>query len=641
MSDDADIIGIDLGTTQSLVGVVEAGFPILLADDRGSRMTRSVVAYDKVAASPMVGDEAWRHRIMEAPRTVISIKRLIGRRVNDSNFPVRPSSTGGGHPESGGGSAGFSPAYPQPQLGSVRVAPGPDGSLGVVIDDRWRSPVEVSAEILRHLKGVAEAGLGRPVSRAVITVPAYFNDAQRQATREAGRLAGLTVERILNEPTAAALAYGLDKLGERSRIAVYDLGGGTFDVSILELNQGIFQVLATHGDTQLGGDDIDRLLVQWLGEALSQSPGIPSAKEPDLLTPQEQARLLDAAMEAKHALSFADQYEIRLPFWRGTSSFTTILTRAEFEVLIRPTLERTRGLCRKAMVDAGVTPSDLSAAVLVGGSTRIPLVRQLAAEIFEREPDTSQHPDETVALGAVIQAGILSGSLRRVVLLDVTPLSLGLETFGGLMNVILPRNTTIPARAGEMFTNAVTDQPGMQIRILQGEREMARDNWTLGEFEVHFEKGPKGSARVGVQFSIDADGILTVLARDTKSGQDQIVEIRHAAVDVTESKVEEMISQSVDHAFADMSERQLAEATLKSHELLEAVAAALPLAGDALDGAARAQITTCTDEVTAALAAAELRRLKAANQALDAATETLAAIIVERAMEEALERKLS
>jgi molecular chaperone DnaK len=267
-------------------------------------------------------------------------------------------------------------------------------------------------------------------------------------------------------------------------------------------------------------------------------------------------------------------------------------------------------------------------------------VRQIAGEIFGREPDTSQHPDETVALGAVIQAGILSGALRQVVLLDVTPLSLGIETFGGLMNVILPRNTTIPARAGELFTNAVTDQPGMRIRVLQGEREMARDNWTLGEFEVDFEKGPKGSARVGVQFEIDADGILKVLARDTKTGQDKVVEIRHAAVDVTEAKVEEMISQSVDHAFADMTERQLAEASLKSRELLEAVAGALPQAGDALDAVAREHIATGVAEVKAALAAGELRRLKAANAALDAATETLAAVLVERAMEEALARRM-
>lgn len=513
------------------------------------------------------------------------------------------------------------------------VRAGEDGSLGVVVDGVWRSPVEVSAAILRRLKAVAETALERPVSRAVITVPAYFNDAQRQATKEAGRRAGLTVERILNEPTAAALAFGLDKLGERSRVAVYDLGGGTFDVSILELNEGIFQVLATHGDTRLGGDDADALLAHWLAGEMD-----PAGWEG--MTALERARVLEVSIEAKHALSSLEEVEVRLPFWRGAASFVRMVRRGEFEVLIQPLVDRTRGLCRRAMADAGVKREDLGAAVLVGGSTRIPLVRKTAGEIFGREPDTSQHPDETVALGAVIQAGILSGSLRKMVLLDVTPLSLGIETFGGLMNVILPRNTAIPARAGEMFTNAVTDQPGMRLRVLQGEREMARDNWTLGEFEVDFEQGPKGSARVGVQFEIDADGILTVLARDTKTGQDKVVEIRHAAVDVTEAKVEEMIAQSVDHAFEDMTERQLAEASLKSRELLEAVAGALPQAGDALDAAARDKIAVGVAEVEAALAAGELRRLKAANAALDAATETLAAVLVERAMEEAMERRL-
>ncbi len=614
MSLDADIIGIDLGTTQSLVGVVESGFPILLADERGSRMTRSVVYYGRDGAEGVVGEEAWRRRVTEGERTVVSVKRLMGRRAGEGGALT----DGGGKAEGGTG---------------PEVRAGADGTLGVVVDGTWRSPVEVSAAVLRRLKAVAEAALERPVSRAVITVPAYFNDAQRQATKEAGRLAGLMVERILNEPTAAALAFGLDKLGERSRVAVYDLGGGTFDVSILELNEGIFQVLATHGDTRLGGDDADALLAHWMAGGMEAAGW-------EGMTALERGRVLEAAIEAKHALSSADEVEVRLPFWREAQSFVRTVKRGEFEDLIRPLMERTRNLCRRAMADAGVNPGDLSAAVLVGGSTRIPLVRKTAGEIFQREPDTSQHPDETVALGAVIQAGILSGSLRKLVLLDVTPLSLGIETFGGLMNVILPRNTTIPARAGELFTNAVTDQPGMRIRVLQGEREMARDNWTLGEFDVVFDKGPKGSARVGVQFEIDADGILTVLARDTKTGQDKIVEIRHAAVDVTESKVEEMIAQSVDHAFEDMTERQLAEASIKSRELLEAVAAALPQAGEALDEAARKRIADSAAEVESALAAGELRRLKTANAALDAATETLAAALVERAMEEAMARRL-
>ncbi|MDB6069415.1 MAG: dnaK, partial [Verrucomicrobiales bacterium] len=616
-------IGIDLGTTQSLVGVVDAGFPILLADAQGSRMTRSVVYYGGAEAAPVVGAEAWRRRVTEGARTVVSVKRLIGRRAGDHAMEDgKPDRGSDGEPEAGGRFGGMGP----------EVRAGADGSLGIVMDGVWRSPIEISAAILRRLKEVAEAALERPVARAVITVPAYFNDAQRQATREAGRLAGLKVERILNEPTAAALAFGLDKLGGRSRVAVYDLGGGTFDVSILELNDGIFQVLATHGDTRLGGDDFDLLLAQWLASELE---GGWSG-----LTSLERARFLESAVEAKHALSFQEEVEVRLPFWRGAESFVRTVTRREFEKLIKPLLERTGKLCRKAMSDAGLTPADLSAAVLVGGSTRLPAVREIAAEIFGREPDTSRHPDETVALGAVIQAGILSGAMRRVVLLDVTPLSLGIETFGGLMNVILPRNTTIPAKAGELFTNAVTDQPGMRIRVLQGEREMARDNWTLGEFEVGFEKGPKGSARVGVQFSIDADGILTILARDTKTGLDKVVEIRHAAVDVSEAKVGEMIAQSVDHAFEDMTERQWAEAALKSRELLDAVAGALPLAGDALDDSARGEIRQGVAGVEAALEAGDLRRLKTANATLDEATETLAAILVEQAMDAAVAKKM-
>lgn len=613
MSAESDVIGIDLGTTQSLVGVVDSGFPILLADRRGSRLTRSVVYYGAGGAAPVVGEEAWRRRVTEGDRTVVSVKRLMGRRVGEAL---------------GAEGAG------ERALGGVAVAAGMGGTLGVVVDGQWRSPVEVSADILRHLKGVAEAALERSVERAVITVPAYFNDAQRQATREAGRLAGLKVERILNEPTAAALAFGLDKLEGRSKVAVYDFGGGTFDVSILELNEGIFQVLATLGDTRLGGDDLDAVLAGWLAEQMDGGLGWEGMSE------LERARVLEAAGEAKLALSTAEEVEVVLPFWRAGRSFARSVRREEFEALIRPLVERTGGLCRRAMVDAGVRPEDLSAAVLVGGSTRIPLVRQVAGDVFERAPDTSQHPDETVALGAVIQGGILSGSLRRVTLLDVTPLSLGIETFGGLMNVILPRNTTIPARAGEMFTNAVTEQEGMRLRVLQGEREMARDNWLLGEFEVPFAKGPKGSARVGVQFEIDADGILTVLGRDTRTGRDQVVEIRHAAVDVSEAKVEAMIAQSVDYALEDMEARQVAEASLTSRELLEAVGAALPQAGEALSEVGRARIAGAAAEVEAALAAGELRRLKAANAELDAATESLAALLVERAMDEAVARRL-
>jgi molecular chaperone DnaK len=462
----------------------------------------------------------------------------------------------------------------------------------------------------------------------VITVPAYFNDAQRNATKQAGELAGLTVERIVSEPTAAALAYGLDKLGERQKIAVYDLGGGTFDISVLEMREGVFQVLSTAGDTQLGGDDIDRAIVDWLAEGASGNSALESQATP-------------AAEAAKKRLSNEESTRLELPFFDGTNSLSVELTRAEFEKLIRPLVERTRAHCLRALSDAGVKAEELDAVILVGGSTRIPLVRRYVAEIFGREPDISQNPDEAVALGAVIQAGILSGSLKNVLLLDVTPLSLGIETFGGLMNTIIPRNTTIPCKAGEMFTNAVANQQDMLIRVLQGERELAKDNWELGRVIVPFPPGPKGSARVGVQFAIDANGILQVLARDTATNTDTVLEIQNTAVDVDDERVEQMIAESVEHAFEDMNERVWTEAKLKAEELLPAVDAALTQFGDAVSEEERRVIEVAAASVRTLLNGSEhdAKALKAANTALDDATQELAVRLVERAMEESLVRR--
>jgi molecular chaperone DnaK len=576
------ILGIDLGTTNSLVGVVDSGFPILLADEQGQRLTPSAVNY-AADDSIIVGAGALRKRALEPRRTVTSVKRLIGRR---------------------GGEGDWQPPY------SLR-------ELGV-------SPIEVSSEILKRLKAIAERALEQSISRAVITVPAYFNDAQRNATKQAGELAGLTVERIVSEPTAAALAYGLDKLGERQKIAVYDLGGGTFDISVLEMREGVFQVLSTAGDTQLGGDDIDRALAESIA---------PSGSDP--------ARFVEAAEAAKKRLSSEESTHIELPFYDGMNSLSVELTRAEFEKLIRPLVERTRAHCLRALSDAGVKPEELDAVILVGGSTRIPLVRRYVAEIFGREPDISQNPDEAVALGAVIQAGILSGSLKNVLLLDVTPLSLGIETFGGLMNTIIPRNTTIPCKAGEMFTNAVANQQDMLIRVLQGERELTKDNWELGRVIVPFPPGPKGSARVGVQFAIDANGILQVLARDTATNRDTVLEIQNTAIDVDDERVEQMIAESVEHAFEDMNERVWTEAKLKAEELLPAVDAALTQFGDAVSDEERAVIEAAAASVRALLQAAEhdAKALKSANAALDDATQELAVRLVERAMEESLVRR--
>ena len=569
------ILGIDLGTTNSLVGVVDSGFPILLADENGSRSTPSAVCMAQ-DGSISVGAVALRQRALHPTRTITSVKRLIGRRS---------------------GEAGWTPPYSLSELKT--------------------SPVEVSAEILKHLKAVAERALEQSVSQAVITVPAYFNDAQRNATKRAGELAGLEVLRILSEPTAAALAYGLDKLTEHQKIAVYDLGGGTFDISVLEMRDGTFQVLSTAGDTQLGGDDIDRLLAKFIAQKLA--------------LPSHDIRVLEAAESVKKRLSTDDP-----------ASFNGLdITRADLEKIARPWIERTRIHCLRALSDAGVKATELDEVILVGGSTRMPLVRDYVREIFGHEPNTSQNPDEAIALGATIQAGILGGSLRQVLLLDVTPLSLGIETFGGLMNVILPRNTTIPARAGEMFTNAVANQDNMLIRILQGERELAKDNWELGRIEVPFPAGPKGSARVGVQFSIDADGILHVLARDTATNQDTTLQITGTAVDVEDERVEQMISESVDFAFEDMNERIWTEAKLKAEELLPAVDAALDQLGDAISPEEKSSMLSQAAAVRALLDASDhdAKALKAATQSLDDATQSLAVMLIDRAMEESLVRR--
>jgi molecular chaperone DnaK len=618
------IIGIDLGTTNSLIGIVDSGFPILLADAEGRRLVPSVVHFPEQGA-PLVGHAAARMRAVAPERTIASVKRLIGRRFAD----LKPGETD--------------------DLG-CRAVPGAGGWAEIDPGNgQHLSPEEISAEILKTLKVQAETTLELApgsLTRAVITVPAYFNDGQRNATKRAGEREGFIVERILNEPTAAALAYGLDKLDENSRVAVYDFGGGTFDLSILELREGVFQVIATDGDTRLGGDDLDAALADFLQNAFGLSENLSAI---------QRATLLAEARRVKEALSDADSIDARLPFFADGRSFSAMISRETFERVARPFVERTRIHCLRALGAAGLmsvsdqtgydrrsypvsSEKQLDRVILVGGSSRIPLVRKVVAEVFGMEPDLSQHPDEAVALGAAIQAGILCGRVRQVVLLDVTPLSLGIETFGGLMNVIIPRNTTIPAKAGELFTNALPNQESMLVRVLQGEREMARDNWELGQFSLDFTPGPKGSARVGVQFSIDANGILTVLARDTATGTDRVLEISDAAVDVDDARVEAMISESVDHAFDDMNERIWTEARLKSEELLPAVDAALAAAGDALSVGEIAAIGDAANAVRVVLddPAKPAQRLKQANQALDEATESLAAILVERAMEKAL-----
>jgi molecular chaperone DnaK len=524
------IIGIDLGTTNSVVAVMEGGDPVVIPNAEGGRTTPSVVAFTK-DGERLVGQVAKRQAVTNPKQTVFSIKRFMGRRIDEVQEEIRRV--------------------------PYKVVPGPNGLAAVEIAGKKYTPPEISAMILQKMKQTAEDYLGYKVEKAVITVPAYFNDAQRQATKDAGKIAGLEVVRIINEPTASALAYGLDKKKEQ-KVAVFDLGGGTYDISILELAEGVFEVKSTNGDTHLGGDDFDQRVIDWLVSEFKRDQGIDLSKDPMALQ-----RLKEAAEKAKCELSTVQQTDINLPFitadQSGPKHLNYTLTRAKLEQLVDDLIQRTIPPMEQALKDAGLSPRDIDEVILVGGSTRMPKIQQLVRDFFGKEPNRSVNPDEVVAIGAAIQAGVLSGEVKDVLLLDVTPLSLGIETLGGVTTVLIPRNTTIPTKKSEIFSTAEDNQTTVEIHVLQGERQMAIDNRTIGKFQLTgIPPAPRGVPQIEVTFDIDANGILHVSAKDRATGKEQKIRIE-ASSGLSESEIERMVKDAEAHAAEDRKRREQIE----------------------------------------------------------------------------------